>query len=144
MGSCLTRWQGKIWAKISCLEKSRWNLPFQHFCAKPDNLLLTWEQFPSRSHNVSFTTAVELKSKSKERLLRHLLGNDFLVWVCVLVWQLSYLCLKTWTAERCTSVSECMSGIRKQFFFACDFKFLDSLAVPIHASWLLFFQPRKQ
>lgn len=80
--------------KISCLEKSRWNLPLPQFCAKPDNLLLTWEQFPSRSHNVSFATAAELKSKSKYRLLRHLLGNDILVWVCVLLWQLSYLCLK--------------------------------------------------
>lgn len=79
--------------KTSCLKKSRWNLPLPHFCAKPDNLFLTWEQFPSRSHNVSVATAVKLKSK--QRLLRHLLGNDFLVWVCVLLWQLSYLCLKT-------------------------------------------------
>lgn len=56
-----TRWRGDIWTKISYLQKNMWNLPFQHFRAKQDYLLLTWEPFPSRSLNVSFTTAVKVK-----------------------------------------------------------------------------------
>lgn len=65
---------------------------------------------------MSFLTAVELKSKSEEISLCHLLGNDFLVWVRVLVWQLSYLCLKTPTAERYTSVPGCVSRMWKEYF----------------------------